>query len=216
MTDSSFRDDAKVASSPARSASDARRQRGRRRLIVGGAVIVTALLVGGGTWLATRGGSDDSALPAPVLPTAFGGYKEAKPHDTEWTADGSDSINTDITKGEVNLTYRAPDGKALMIRAEFDPHATPGSEESDDTLYSILDSTIDQRRVKTYPAGAVGGKIQCADVTVGKNTFTTCGWRNGTTVVTLAPLLNHDLIVSADAPTDLRVFINALKIASSK
>lgn len=107
MTDSSFSDDAKAQSLLNRSLPDAEHQRRRRWLIVGGAVVVAALLVGGGTWLATRGGSDDSAQHAPVLPTAFAGYKEAAPHDTEWTEIGSDSVNTDITKGRVNLTYRA-------------------------------------------------------------------------------------------------------------
>ncbi|MFE9453595.1 hypothetical protein [Streptomyces sp. NPDC006739] len=177
-------------------------------------VIVSGLLVGGGAWLATRGGSGEAAQRTPVLPNAFGAYKEAKAGDTEWKQDAV--VNTDIAKGEVNLTYRASGGRALIIRARFEPQPTPGSEESGDTLYSVLDSTIDQRRVKTYPAGAVGGKIQCAVITVGGSAFTTCGWRNGTTYVTLAPVLNHDLIVSGEAPRDLRNFVNALKITPPK
>lgn len=216
MTDSSFRDDAKVASSPALSASDARQGRNRRRMIVVGAVIVAALLAGGGTWLATRGGGDGSARVAPVLPTEFAGYKEAEPHDTEWTEIGSDSINTDIGKGRVNLTYRAQGGKALIIRAQYWPNATLEPAGPNDELRSVYNSTIDPRRVKVYPAGAVGGKIRCADVTIGAVKFTTCGWRNNTTDVTLAPMLNHREIVSAEAPAYLRTFINDLKFASSK
>ncbi|MCX4880096.1 MULTISPECIES: hypothetical protein [unclassified Streptomyces] len=216
MTDSSFSDDAKAQSLLNRSLPDAEHQRRRRWLIVGGAVVVAALLVGGGTWLATRGGSDDSAQHAPVLPTAFAGYKEAAPHDTEWTEIGSDSVNTDITKGRVNLTYRAPGGKALIIRAQYWPHATLEPAGPNDELRSVYNSAIDPRRVKTYPAGAVGGKIRCADITTGAVTFTTCGWHNNTTDVTLAPMLNHREIVSAEAPAYLRTFINALKIAPSQ
>jgi len=216
MTDSLSSDDAQVASSPARSTPDAGEQRSRRRLIVGGAVVVAALLVGGGTWLVTRDGSDDSAQGAPVLPTAFAGYQEAKPSDTEWTEIGSDSINTDITKGRVDLTYRAPGGKALIVRAQYWPHATLEPVTPGEELRSIYNSTIDQRRVKTYPAGPVGGKIRCADITTGAVKFTTCGWHNKTTDVALAPMLNHREIVSTEAPAYLRTFINALKIAPSK
>ncbi|MFR0352897.1 hypothetical protein [Streptomyces sediminimaris] len=216
MTDSSFGDDTKVASSPTRSVPDAGQQRSRGRLIVAGAVVVAALLIGGGTWWATRGGSGDSAQRAPVLPSAFAGYREAKPQDTEWTEIGADSINTDITKGQVNLTYRAPGGKALIVRARYWPHATLKPAGPNDELRSVYNSAIDPRRVKTYPAGAVGGKIRCADITTGAVTFTTCGWHDNTTAVTLAPVLNHREIVSAAAPAQLRTFINALKIAPSK
>ncbi|MER7840150.1 hypothetical protein ABTY98_30725 [Streptomyces sp. NPDC096040] len=216
MTDSSFSDDAQAASSPAQSVSDAGHQPSRRWLIVGGVVIVAALLVGGGTWLATRGSGDESGQDAPTVPSAFAGYTEAKPSDTEWTEIGSDSINTDIAKGRVNLTYRAPGGKALIIRAQYWPNATLKPVTPGEELRSIYNSTIDQRRVKTYSAGAVGGKIRCADITIGAVEFTTCGWHNNTTDVALAPMLNHREIVSAEAPAYLRTFINALKLAPSK
>ncbi|MFG3291253.1 hypothetical protein ACGF3G_20895 [Streptomyces sp. NPDC048179] len=214
MTDSSFSDDANVASSPAQSASGARRQRSRRSLLVGGAVVVAALLVGGGTWLATRGVGDESGQKAPVVPTAFAGYKEAKSGDTEWSQVAV--VNTDISKGRVNLTYRASGGRALLIRVKYEPDAASESNETSQDLYSIYDSRIDPHQVKTYPAGAVGGKIRCADIVIGRTTLTTCGWRNSTTDVALAPVLNHHEVVSAEAPSDLRTFINALQIAPSK
>ncbi|MFG2939801.1 hypothetical protein [Streptomyces sp. NPDC048282] len=216
MTDSSFSDDAQVASSSARPAPGVEQQSRRRRLIVGGVVIVAALFVGGGAWLATRGGGDESGQKAPVVPTAFAGYKEAKPSDTEWTEIGSDSINTDIAKGRVNLTYRASGGKALIIRAQYWPNVTLKPAGPDEELRSVYNSTIDSRQIKTYPAGAVGGKILCADVTIGAVKFTTCGWRNDTTDVTLALKLNHYEIVSAQTPFYLRTFINSLQIEPSK
>jgi hypothetical protein len=213
MTDSSSRGDTNLRSPVDRPSPDAGHER-RRRLLIGGAVVVAALLVGGGTWLATGGGSDNTTQKAPVLPSAFAGYKEAKGGDTEWTQVAA--VNTDIGKGQVNLTYRAPGGKALIIRAQYWPHATLKPAGPNDELRSIYNSTIDRQRVKTYPAGAVGGKIRCADVTIGAVTFTTCGWYNNTTDVTLAPVLNHREIVSAEAPAYLRAFINSLKIGPSK
>lgn len=214
MTDSSFSDDAKAQSLVNRSLPDAEHQRRRRWLIVGGAVVVAALVVGGGTWLATRGGGDDNVQRTPVLPTAFGAYKEAKAGDTEWTEIGSKSVNADITKGPVNLTYRASAGRALMIAVRTYPLSTARTEQSDETFTSIFNSRVDQSRVKNYPAGAVGGKIQCADIKIGGSTFTTCGWHNLTTGVKLAAVLNHNLVVSADAPANLRTFINTLQLTS--
>ncbi|MET9081509.1 hypothetical protein ABZX77_06330 [Streptomyces sp. NPDC004237] len=216
MTDSSFSDDANTASSSARSALGGGQQRGRRRLIVGGVVVVAALLAGGGTWLATRGGGDDSGQGAPVVPTAFGDYKEAKPHDTEWTSIGSESVNTDISKGQVNLTYRGSSGKALIIRVKYEPDAASASNGTSGDFYSIYGTRIDPNQVKTYPAGAVGGEIQCADIIIVRTKLTTCGWHNSTTDVALAPVLNHYEVVSAEAPSDLRTFINALHIVPSK
>ncbi|MCX5060632.1 hypothetical protein OOK12_27145 [Streptomyces sp. NBC_00452] len=214
MTDSSFNDDGKLASSPIRSVSDGGRQRSRRRVVVGGAVIAAALVVGGGTWLALKGGSDDNAQRTPGLPSAFGAYKEASAGDTEWTEIGSKSVNTDIIKGPVSLTYRASAGRALMISVKTYPLSTARAERSDETFTSIFDSRVDRTKVKNYPAGAVGGKIQCADIKIGGTTFTTCGWHNLTTEVKSASVLNHNLVVSTDAPADLRTFINALQLTS--
>jgi hypothetical protein len=212
MTDSAFNDDAKAPSSSTRPTSDSGHLRRRKRLIVGGAVIVAALVVGGGTWLATRGGGDDNAQRTPVLPSAFGAYKEAKAGDTEWTEIGSKSVNTDISKGPVNLTYRTSAGKALMITVKTDSHSAASTGQSDETFTSIFESRVDQARVKSYPAGAVGGKIQCADIKIGGTTFTTCGWHHLATEVKLASVLNHNLAVSTDAPANLRTFINTLQL----
>ncbi|MEU4925870.1 hypothetical protein AB0G54_05075 [Streptomyces yokosukanensis] len=210
MTDSSFSDDSKVRFPHAGSPSDTWYRSHRKRLIVVGVAVVAALLVGGGTWLATSSGHDGSAQKAPVLPSSFGAYTEAKRGDTEWTEIGSKSVNTDISRGRVNLTYRASGGRALMISVKTNPFRASGTGHSDDTFVSIFNSRVDQTRVKNYPAGAIGGKIRCADVTIGASRFTTCGWRNDTTDVNLAPVLNHDLVVSIDAPADLRTFIGTL------
>ncbi|MEU6380026.1 hypothetical protein [Streptomyces sp. NPDC046909] len=211
MTDSSFGNNIRVDSALGGPAPNAGPQRRRKLLIGGGSVAVVALLVGGGVWWATSSGNDDSGQRVPVLPSTFAGYTEAKPHDTEWSGIGSESINTDITKGEVNLTYRASGGKALIIRARYEPGTLRPSDPSD-PLYGIYNTKVDQKQVKTYSAGAVGGKIKCADVTIGATKFTTCGWHNDTTNVALAPMLNHSEIVSAEAPSYLRTFINSLQL----
>jgi hypothetical protein len=195
-------------SRPDPAAQDNRR---RRRTFIAGAVAVI-VVAGGISWWVVSANTDHKPVKhTAVLPATFGGYTEAKPGDTEWGALGD--VNTDITKGSVDLTYRAPGGKAAMVTVELDPPIkTDVSGGSDDALSALFGTDVTSGEVRTYPAGTAAGKIQCANISVGPGTFTKCAWQNSAANVTLSPVLDHHTVVAEDAATDLRAFLDALKV----
>jgi len=185
------------------------RRRRRRTWIVGGVALV--VVAGGITALVVHANQDHTPVKhTAVLPTSFGAYTEAKPGDTEWA--GLSDVNTDITKGSVQLTYRAADGKAAKIAVSMDPSASQLARTSDDVIAGIFSTSAVPGQSKTYPAGKLGGTFECGEVTVGNGVVTYCIWQTEAARVTLVPVLNHYAVVSKDAPADLRDFLDALKI----
>lgn len=193
----------------------ARGSRSRRRKVIGGAAVVL-VIAGGITWgvVAANSGGGKPVKHTAVLPHAFGAYTEAKPGDTEWKAYANP--NTDIRKGSVNLTYRTAGGKAAMITMEMDPTITQEPGGSDDALSQLTGTDTNTGAVTSHPAGRIGGSIKCADIDVGQNGagFTQCVWQDSSAAVVYVPSLNHHTVVDKSAPTDLREFLDALKITS--
>lgn len=188
-----------------------RNDRRRRRTFLAGAVAVLVVAGGISWWVVSANKEHKPVKHTAVLPTSFGAYTEAKPGDTEWTA--LSNVNTDISKGSVDLTYRAADGKAALVTVELDPPiAADVSGGSDDALSALLGTTVDSGNVTTSPAGSAGGKIQCVDITAGKGAFTKCFWQDETATVTFVPVLDHHTVVAKDVAADLRAFLDALKI----
>ncbi|MDF9813833.1 hypothetical protein [Streptomyces sp. SPB162] len=204
-------DDDRITLTPISRPDPEAREGRRRRRIIGGTIALVVLAGGGIGWAVAANGEDDKPVKhTAVLPESFGAYTLAQPDDTEWTR--LSSVNTDITKGSVDLTYRAAGGKALLVTVELDPPVVFELGESDDALSAMLDAKVESSQVKKYPAGDVGGDIQCVDMATQRTAFTQCLWQDATAHITLAPVLNHHTVVAKDAPADLRAFLGALKI----
>jgi len=206
-------DDEAIAFTPI-TVPDRTRAKRRTRLLAGGAAV---LVVAGGitTWaVAANGGDGKPKKHTAVVPKAFGAYTEAKDGDTEWTR--LSSVNTDVTKGPVDLTYRAGGGKAAMITVSLDPadydngqtDYGPGSA----AMTSSLLGTEGSEKITAYSAGKQGGKIQCADISAGGATITNCAWQSKAAVATFSPVLNHRTVVDHAAYTTFRAFLDALTI----
>ncbi|WP_237404727.1 hypothetical protein [Actinacidiphila reveromycinica] len=218
MTNNTAGNDNDFALTPISVPDPAARDRSRRRRKVVVLVAAVAVVAGGISWWAVAANSGDGGPTrhTAVIPKAFGAYTEAKNGDTEWTA--LTSVNTDISKGEVHLTYRASSGRAAVITARLDPpdfttddgtHLGPGSESE---TKSLLGVDKDQK-ITGYPAGRQGGRIQCADTSAGDHTITTCAWQSKAAEITYSPVLNHLTVAGQQqAAADLRSFLDALRI----
>jgi hypothetical protein len=213
-------DDSPIAFTPLMVPDPAgRRAHGRRRALLAG-IAAVVVVAGGITWWAVAANSGGGSKPGKhtaVIPAAFGAYTEAKAGDTDWT--GLSSVNTDITKGEVHLTYRAPGDEAANISITLDPPAGSdgGSAPSDDALSQLTGTTVDSGASTTHPAGKHGGKITCTDIAVDKaHSFTGCEWQDKTASVLYFPVLKHHTVVATDAPTNFRAFLDALTIEPKK
>ncbi|SEG32481.1 hypothetical protein SAMN05216223_104362 [Actinacidiphila yanglinensis] len=217
MTNNAADNDNGIALTPISVPDSATRDRAKRRRKILAGVVAAVVVVGGITaWVVSANSGDSKPTKhTAVIPKAFGAYTEAKDGDTEWTA--LSSVNTDISKGEVNLTYRAAGGRAAMVVVSLDPpnfttdegtNEGPGS----DSMTSSLLGTDGSEKITGYPAGKLGGTIQCADVTGAGRTITRCAWQSKAATVTLAPVLNHHTLVDHNAAGVLRDFLNTLKI----
>lgn len=217
MTNNAADNDNGIALTPISVPDSAARDRAKRRNRILAGVVAAVVVAGGITaWVvsANSGGSKPTKHTA-VIPQAFGAYTEAKDGDTEWTA--LKSVNTDISKGEVDLTYRASGGRAAMVDVVLDPPdftSGNGTKEGSgtDSMTSELLGTDGSQKITDYPAGKLGGTIQCADVTGAGRTITHCAWQSKAATVTLAPVLNHHTLVDHNAAGVLRDFLDTLKI----
>lgn len=190
---------------------DARRR--RRTFLAGAAALI--VVAGGITWWVVSANKDSKPTKHTAeLPLSFGDYIEAKPGDTEWKL--LDDVNTDITKGSVDLTYRAADGRAVIITVAMDLPTDHPAGASDDAVAGLLGTNVDSGEPASYSAGKAGGKIECSDLTAGKGTMTYCTWQTEAATATLSPVLDHHTVVSKDAPADFRDFLEALRIEPKK
>lgn len=192
------------------------RTRHRRKILAG---VVAAVVVAGGitVWAVTSGGgSSKPTMHTASIPKTFGAYTEAKDGDTEWT--GLSSVNTDIDKGTVHLTYRAAGNRAALITVQLDPpdftsddgtdHG-PGSASETDSLLGVDNN----QKITSYPAGKQDGRIQCADTSALGHTVTKCAWQSKAAEVTYSPVLNHVTVKGQpQAVADLRSFLDTLTI----
>ncbi|WP_157856295.1 hypothetical protein [Actinacidiphila yeochonensis] len=180
------------------------------------------VLVGGAVgWLvAGRGGGGAQPVRhTAVIPQAFGAYREAKAGDNEWPEYASP--NTDVSKGEAYLTYRASGGRAMAIDVKLDPVAYtaddgtrigPGSDNDTTSLLGISDAGI----ARSYPGPRQGGEIRCAEDRAAGHTDTVCAWQSKFAEIRYFPMVNHRAIVSATAQNDFRSFLDALVIKPAK
>ncbi len=154
-----------------------------------------------------------------MIPQAFGAYREAKAGDNEWPEYASP--NTDVSKGEAYLTYRASGGRAMAIDVKLDPVAYtaddgtrigPGSDNDTTSLLGISDAGI----ARSYPGPRQGGEIRCAEDRAAGHTDTVCAWQSKFAEIRYFPMVNHRAIVSATAQNDFRSFLDALVIKPAK
>jgi hypothetical protein len=198
------------------------RERARRRNRVIGIVAAVVVIAGGiTTWVVVAGGGDDEPVKhTAVIPKAFGEYRQAtKPEESHWKSIGGEQL--DQSKQEVRLTYLAPGGKDIGVAIDLDPpdfvsddgtHNGPGSDSMTESLLGVED----MKGVRDYPAGKVGGKIQCADPTTHGVTWTICAWQSKDVTVDFHPAVNGKTVVDHNAAADLRTFLAALKIEPKK
>ncbi|MFC5034895.1 hypothetical protein ACFPJ8_40325 [Streptomyces fildesensis] len=182
----------------------------QRRKIVGGVIALIAV-AGAIGWVVVTGNEDFKAVKhTAVLPDGFGAYTASRPGTPEQA--GLRSSNTDPNKGYATVSYGTADGKGLVIEVTLDPAFAQEPGEAIQELAVLFGTKVDSTTVKEYGAGSVGGKILCVDMRTAAKAVTQCVWHDKSANVTLSSLRDHHTVISADAPDDLRAFINALRL----
>lgn len=205
-------DEDRITLTPVRRPDPVARDRTRRRKIIAGVIGLVVIAGGGIGWAVSAGGDDAKPVKhTAVLPQSFGAYTASKPGASEWA--GLQNANTDPDKGRAHASYSAAGGKGLLITVYLDPAFSEEPGDTNDALSAIFGTKVDSTSVKEYDAGSVGGKILCADIKTADTAFSQCAWNDKTANITLTPVHDHRTVVSPDAPTDLRAFLEALKIS---